>query len=212
MFQIQEEKKEYQNLHKKSEQKKDAEVLILSIPFGAVPKLSKNIFNNLPKSAIIIDTSNYYPEMRKEEFDESKPESVYISEKIGRKIIKSFNSVLSYSLQNLGKPKNEKNRIAIQVAGDDEEQKKIVMKLIEDCGFEPYDNGNLENSWTQQPNSAGYCCDYTCEELKKVKEKSKQMKESVKENRSRVNKNFETLTGGNFSHENVIKVNRENNI
>jgi len=23
------------------------------------------------------------------------------------------------------------------------------MKLIEDCGFEPYDNGNLENSWTQ---------------------------------------------------------------
>jgi len=24
------------------------------------------------------------------------------------------------------------------------------MKLIEDCGFEPYDNGNLENSWTQQ--------------------------------------------------------------
>ena len=43
------------------------------------------------------------------------------------------------------------------------------MKLINDCGFEPYDNGNLENSWTQQPNSAGYCCDYTCDELKKLK-------------------------------------------
>ena len=86
------------------------------------------------------------------------------------------------------------------------------MKLIEDCGFEPYDNGNWENSWTQQPNSAGYCCDYTCEELKKVKEKSKQTKESVKENRNRMMKNFETLTGGNFSHDNVIKINRENNI
>ncbi len=98
------------------------------------------------------------------------------------------------------------------MAGDDEKQKKIVMKLIEDCGFEPYDNGNLENSWTQQPNSAGYCCDYTCEELKKVKEKSKQTKESVKENRNRMMKNFETLTGGNFSHDNVIKINRENNI
>ena len=191
---------------------KDADILILSIPFGAIPKLPKNIFNNLPKSAIIIDTSNYYPEIRKEDFDESKPESIYISEQIGRKIIKSFNSILSYTLQNLGKPKNEKNRIAIQVAGDDEKQKKIVMKLIEDCGFEPYDNGNLENSWTQQPNSAGYCCDYTCEELKKVKEKSKQTKESVKENRNRMMKNFETLTGGNFSHDNVIKINRENNI
>ena len=98
------------------------------------------------------------------------------------------------------------------MAGDDEKQKKIVMKLIEDCCFEPYDNGNLENSWTQQPNSAGYCCDYTCEELKKVKEKSKQTKESVKENRNRMMKNFETLTGGNFSHDNVIKINRENSI
>ena len=48
-------------------------------------------------------------------------------------------------------------------------KKKIVMKLINDCGFDPYDNGNLENSWTQQPNSAGYCCDYTCDELKKLK-------------------------------------------
>ena len=77
---------------------KDADVLILSIPFGAIPKLPKTIFNNLPQSAIIIDTSNYYPEVRKESFDESKPESIYISEQIGRKIIKSFNSVLAYSL------------------------------------------------------------------------------------------------------------------
>ena len=60
-------------------------------------------------------------------------------------------------MENLSKAKEEKNRIAMQVAGDDEAQKKIVMKLVEDCGFEPYDNGNLENSWTQQPNSAGYC-------------------------------------------------------
>ena len=190
---------------------KDAEILILSIPFGAIPKLSKDIFKNLPKTSIIIDTSNYYPEMRKEEFDESKPESIWISEQIGRKVIKSFNSVLAYSLQNLGKNKDEKNKIAMQVAGDDEKQKKIVMKLIEDCGFEPYDNGNLENSWTQQPNSAGYCCDYTCDELKKVKENSKQTKETVKENRKKVFGNFAELTGGDFSHENVIKVNRKYN-
>ena len=100
----------------------------------------------------------------------------------------------------------------MQVAGDDEKQKKIVMKLIEDCGFEPYDNGNLENSWTQQPNSARYCCDYTCDELKKVKEDSKQTKESVKENRKKVFGNFAELTGGDFSHENVIKINRKYNV
>ena len=107
---------------------------------------------------------------------------------------------------------NEKNRLCIQIAGDDEEQKKIVKKLINDCGFDPYDNGNLDNSWSQQPNSAGCCCDYTCEELKKVKEKSKQTRESVKENRKKVFGSFAELTGGDFNHENVIKVNRKYNI
>ena len=111
-----------------------------------IPKLPKDIFLKLPKSSIVIDTSNYYPEVRKEEFDESKPESVWVSEQIGRKVIKTFNNMLAYSLENLGKDKNEKNRLCIQIAGDDEEQKKIVKKLINDCGFDPYDNGNLENS------------------------------------------------------------------
>ena len=191
---------------------KNADVLIISIPFGVVPKLPKNIFNDLPKTSIIVDTMNYYPEVRKEDFDESKPESLWVSEHVGRKVIKTFNNVLAYTLENLGKAKEEKDRIAMQVAGDDEAQKKIVMKLVEDCGFEPYDNGNLENSWTQQPNSAGYCCDYTCEELKSVKEKSKQTKKSVMENRKEVFGNFAKLTGGDFSHENVIKVNRKYNI
>ena len=191
---------------------KDAEVLILSIPFGAIPKLSKDIFQNLPNNALVIDTTNYYPEIRKEDFDESKPESVWVSEQIGRKVIKTFNSILAHSLQNFGKNKGENNRLAIQVAGDDEEQKKIAMKLINDCGFEPYDNGNLDNSWSQQPNSAGYCCDYTCDELKKIKEKSKQTRESVKENRKKIFGNFAELTGGDYSHENIIKINRKYNI
>ena len=80
---------------------KDAEILIISIPFGAIPKLPKDIFLKLPKSSIIIDTSNYYPEVRKEEFDESKPESVWVSEQIGRKVIKTFNNMLAYSLEKI---------------------------------------------------------------------------------------------------------------
>ena len=110
---------------------KNADVLIISIPFGVVPKLPKNIFNDLPKSSIIVDTMNYYPEIRKENFDESKPESIWISELVGRKVIKTFNSVLAYSLENLGKAKEEKNRLAMQIAGDDEEQKKVKQQLAE---------------------------------------------------------------------------------
>ena len=91
--------------------------------------------------------------------------------KQGEKLLKLL--ITSQLILQKIQAKNEKNRIACQIAGDNEKQKKIVMKLIEDIGFEPYDNGNLDNSWSQQPNSAGYCCDYTCEELKQVKEKQR---------------------------------------
>ena len=37
--------------------------------------------------------------------------------------------MLAYSLENLGKDKNEKNRLCIQIAGDDEEQKKNCKEI-----------------------------------------------------------------------------------
>ena len=100
----------------------------------------------------------------------------------------------------------------MQVAGDDEKQKRLVMGLVDQCGFDPYDSGTLAESWKMQPTAAGYCCDYTADELKAVKEKSEQTPEIVAKRRHRVMTNFAELTGGDYSHENVIKVNRENNI
>ena len=41
-----------------------ADAVILSIPFPAVAKLPKGLFDGLPKSAPIIDTGNYYPGLR----------------------------------------------------------------------------------------------------------------------------------------------------
>lgn len=193
---------------------KNTEVLVLSVPFSAVKNLSKSIFKNLPKSAIIVDTGNYYPEFRDEkiaEIDNGMPESVWVSHQIGRKVVKAFNSLLAFSLQNLGKKKTAENRLAIQICADDEEQKKIVMSLVEDCGFEAFDSGSLENSWQQQPNSAGYCCDYTAEKLRKIKENSSQNKEIIKERRAFLSSKMGELLGGDFSHQNVIKINREYN-
>ena len=100
----------------------------------------------------------------------------------------------------------------MQVAADDETQKKIAMDLVDQCGFDSYDAGNLKDSWKMQPGSAGYCCDYTIDELKEIKEKSTQTPQSVAKNRAKIMGNFADLTGGDFSHENVISVNRKYNI
>src|SRR5688572_14376186 len=39
----------------------DVEVLVLSIPFGAVQNLAKELFSNIREKVTIIDTCNYYP-------------------------------------------------------------------------------------------------------------------------------------------------------
>ena len=48
--------------------------------------------------------------------------------------------------------------------------------------------------------------------FKSVKEKSAQTPESAAKNRAKVMGNFADLTGDDFSHENVISMNRKYNI
>lgn len=193
----------------------DVEVLIISIPYGAVSSLPESLFEKLSDDAIIIDTGNYYPEMRDDPIDglgNGESESLWVSNLINRPVIKAFNTLLAHSLAELGCEKGTEGRLAMQVAGDSESQKKIVIDLIDQCGFDSYDVGTLEESWKMQPGSAGYCCDYTLDELAEIKEKSMQTPESVAKNRAKVMGNFAELTNGDFSHENVIKVNRKYNI
>lgn len=191
------------------------DVLIVSIPYGAITNLPEDIFENLDDNTIVIDTGNYYPEVRNENIDalgNGEVESLWFSNQIKRPVIKAFNTLLAYSLAELGKTKEEENRLAMQIAGDDENQKEIVMGLIDDCGFDSFDVGTLEESWKMQPSSAGYCCDYTLDELKDIKEKSAQTPESVAQNRKDFYANFAELAGNDFSHENIIKLNRKYNI
>ena len=173
------------------------------------------MFEKLPDDAIIIDTGNYYPEMRDapiEGLGNGEAESLWVSNLINKPVIKAFNTLLAHSLAELGCEKGVEGRLAMQVAGDVESQKQIAIELIDQCGFDSYDAGTLEESWKMQPGSAGYCCDYTLSELAEIKEKSAQTPESVAQNRAKVMGNFAELTNGDFSHENVISVNRKYNI
>ena len=193
----------------------NVDVLIVSIPYGAIDSLPEDVFEKLAADAIVVDTGNYYPEVRNENIEglgNGEVESLWFSNEINRSVIKSFNTLLAHSLAELGKPNGEDNRLVMQIAGDDENQKKIVMDLIDECGFDSYDVGLLAESWTMHPSSAGYCCDYTLDELIAVKEKSIQIPKSVAENRTYFYNNFAELANNDFSHENVIRLNRKYNV
>ncbi len=141
----------------------DADVVLLSIPFPAVAELPGDLFDRAAQDVMIIDTGNYYPDVRDPriaQIDAGMTESVWSSQQLGRPVFKAFNSLLFYTLSELAKPEGSPDRLAIPVAGDDARGKQIVMGLVNEAGFDPVDGGSLEDSWRQQPSTPAYCCDY----------------------------------------------------
>jgi predicted dinucleotide-binding enzyme len=149
---------------------KNKKVIIVSIPQKNVPDLPKDLFKHLPKNVVVIDTGNYYPSLRDgaiPALDQSGIDSLWVQEQLGIPVVKVFNSILATSIQDMGRPKGEKNRIAIAVSGDDTKAKEVVFKLVDELGFDPFDVGTIAQSWKQQPGSPVYCRDINLEELKK---------------------------------------------
>ncbi|MBU4529486.1 MAG: NAD(P)-binding domain-containing protein [Hoeflea sp.] len=140
-----------------------AEIVLLSMPFPAVASLPNDLFHRAPADLVIIDTANYYPDVRDPrigEIDAGMPESVWVSRQLGRPVFKAFNSIMSYALSEFGRPEGAPDRLALPVAGDDARGKRIVMDLVNETGFDPVDAGTLDESWRQQPSTPAYCCDY----------------------------------------------------
>ena len=149
---------------------KNKKVIVVSIPQKNVPHLPKNLFKQLPKDVVVIDTGNYYPSLRDgaiPALDQTAIDSLWVQEQLGIPVVKVFNSILATSLKDLGRSKGEKNRIAIAVSGDDTMAKEVVFRLIEEIGFDPFDVGTIAQSWKQQPGSPIYCRDINLSALKK---------------------------------------------
>ena len=149
---------------------KNKELIVIAIPEKSIPDLPKNLFRNFPKDVVVIDTGNYYPDLRDgelPELEQSGIDSLWVQEQLGISVVKVFNSIFATSLNELGRPKNDRNRIALAISGDDAQAKKTVFHLVDDLGFDPFDMGTIAQSWRQQPGSTIYCRDINLDELKK---------------------------------------------
>lgn len=152
---------------------KDVDVIILSVPFSSFPSLSP-LFQNVPTDVTVIDTSNYYPfrDGVIAEVARGKPESVWVSEKVNRPVIKAWNAALAETLANRGRPADDPMRIALPVAGDNAAAKETAMKLIEETGFDAVDAGTLVTSWRQQPGTPAYCTELNASDLVRALDKA----------------------------------------
>ncbi|MFE6031712.1 NADPH-dependent F420 reductase [Streptomyces niveus] len=183
-----------------------SDVVILSIPFGVQGQLAE-LFATVPAETVVIDTSNYYPFMggHFEEVDGGKVETVYTSELLGRPVVKAWNAALAETQRSRGVPAGTPGRIAIPVAGDSEEARKVAMSLVDDTGFDPYDAGALADSWRQQPMGPAYCTELTLDELPAALAAADRVKDA--DVRDSMPERFAAL-GNNPSLDQVVEMNR----
>ena len=145
---------------------KEKDVIILSIPLNQIPQIAP-LFAEVKETTTIIDTSNYYParDSRIDRIEAGEAESLWVSQQLGRSIVKAWNAIGSDSLVKNGKPAGSPDRIAIPFASDREVDRTIAEQLIQETGFDAYYTGPLADSWRQQPGAPIYCTDLILDEL-----------------------------------------------
>ena len=150
---------------------RSGDVVIVTIPQKNIPSLPRDLFAGVPDSVVIVDTGNYYPQQRDGRIvgiEDGIIESRWVSQQLGRPVVKAFNNIYAEHLLKLGKPSGTPGRIALPVAGDDERAKSVVLKLVDELGFDGVDAGSLDDSWRQQPGTPVYAADFDAEGVRRA--------------------------------------------
>lgn len=148
-----------------------ADVVVVTIPEKNIPQLPPGILDGAAPGAAIVDTGNYYPRQRDgriAEIEAGLPESRWVERRLGRPVIKAFNNIYAGHLLEKGQPKGTPGRIALPVAGDDRGAKAVVMRLVDELGFDPVDAGGLDESWRQQPGTPAYTANLDADGLRRA--------------------------------------------
>ena len=147
------------------------EIVIVTVPEKNIPKLPRDLFAGVPDDVVVIDTGNYYPQQRDGRIDgieEGTTESRWVSQQLGRPVVKAFNNIYADHLLRRGRPAGTPGRIALPVAGDDPQAKAKVISLLDELGFDGVDAGRIDESWRQQPDTPVYASDYDVEGVKRA--------------------------------------------
>ncbi len=142
-----------------------ATVVVLAVPYGALPSLAKSLGNEL-KGKVVLDVTNPYPGR-----DGSVAEQA-ISQGVGlyssrlfpeARLVRGFNSIAAATLSSEAHRSGEK--LAVPLAGDDPQALKQVSSLVTAAGFDPLVVGGLDKARLFQPGSSLFLSSLTRQQL-----------------------------------------------
>ena len=144
------------------------EIILLAVPWRTPEALPAPEF---VQGKIVIDAMNpYRPDFTIQDLGDSTSSEETAKRLPGARLVKAFNTIYYQHLATRGRTGLPvEQRHAIFVAGDDEDAKRVVMRLIEEIGFAPVDTGSLRDGGRkQQPGSAIYNKPMTGQEAKTI--------------------------------------------
>lgn len=124
------------------------DVVVLTTPLGAVPRLAESL-GDLLEGKIVIDTNNPYEnrdgELAEEAVRGGQGSGVWVQRHFpGARVVKAFNTVYFQTL--LAEAHRDGARVGIPLASDDAEAMHQVADLVRDAGFDPVEVGAMERS------------------------------------------------------------------
>ncbi len=161
---------------------RSGDVVIVTIPMRNIPQLPAGLFDGVPEDVVVVDTGNYYPRQRDgriEPIENGTSESRWVSDRLGRPVVKAFNNIYARHLLERGKSSGADGRIALPVAGDDKRAKDVVIRLLDQLGFDGVDAGGLDESWRQQPGTPVYGTDLEAAGVKRALAEAKPERQSA---------------------------------
>jgi hypothetical protein len=142
------------------------EVVMVSVPYGALPSVGKDL-GDLLKGKVVIDTCNPFPgrDGKIAEWAREKGAGLASAELLpGARLVRAFNAIGS---ARMGSAHQEPGRVGMPIAGDDAQAVAVASRLIREIGYEPVLVGGLEKGRYLIPGSplAG---ERSAEEIRKI--------------------------------------------
>jgi 8-hydroxy-5-deazaflavin:NADPH oxidoreductase len=142
------------------------DVVLLAVPYGAVPQIGRDYGKSLA-GKIVLDADNAVASRDGTIADEVERNGIGVtSQKYlpGARLVRAFNT-LNYMIfeREANRPAP---RLAVPIAGDDQEAVQVAAGLVRDAGFDPVEVGKLADASRFQRGAPGYGQNVSAVELR----------------------------------------------
>ncbi len=121
----------------------EADAVVLAVPLHKVSLIDPGALSG----KIIVDVMNYWQPIdgTLDLFEGNRGTSEVVSDLLGPvRLVKTFNHLGYHDLAADRRPAGAPDRRAVAVAGDDDEARAAVARLVDEVGFDAVDAGSLE--------------------------------------------------------------------